>query len=131
MAGYAFDFQGQAFTPDGRTDVPNTDTHNREVEAKEVAWLKTHPERAFLYVKRGHGTDANGDQTDGNVTIWTGIVVGPCWIGPRVKAGFGYHTYRCAITARVFGVLYHGWYFESSGDYCWLKRAKRQLVRRP
>lgn len=34
-----------------------------------------------------------------------------------------------AVTCRIFGVLYHGWYMESSGDYCRLKKAKKQEVR--
>ena len=119
--GYAFNFNGHGvFTPDGRTDeITDTRAHNLAVEQAEIEWLKTHPDKVFLYVKL---TPTNSD-----IHTWLGTSVAThVWIGNRVSSGFGMHTYRRAVTCQIFGVLYHGWYMESSGDYCRLKKAKRQ-----
>jgi hypothetical protein len=61
------------------------------------------------------------------VGTWLGGFQTPAWIGQSHHIGFGGSTRR-PITCRIFGVLYHGWYYESSGSYCRLKRAKRQVA---
>ena len=131
---YAFEFQGKTFTPDGKVDIPDTQAHNAEVEANDLAWLQTHPDNLFLYVK--HPTkqfDGPGNVIPATadcwwkVTTWPGTVVCEhAHVGQRRNMGFGYHSYRRAISATIFGVLYHGWYFESSGSYCRLRKAKVQ-----
>lgn len=119
---YAFEFQQGTFTPDGRNDsITDTDAHNRETERKEIEWLKTSPDKVFLYVR-----DAK-DGAPWAITTWLGTVVGDrAEVGARRYIGFDRWTYRRAVSARIFGVLYHGWYMESSGNYCKLRRAKRQ-----
>lgn len=139
---YAITHNGVAYGPCGKiTDVEgtplnpeDTDAYNKEVEKQELAWLRTHPEKVVLYVK--HPTKVfNGPGMCGpidsdywwKVTTWLGTVVCEhAFVGPRRHIGFGHNTYRRAMTATIYGVLYHGWYFESSGCYCRLKKAKVQ-----
>ncbi len=124
--GYAFDFQGGTFTPDGKIEVPSTEAHNQATEDAEIAYLKTGPQNAYLYVKHPV-THPDGSVGCWKVTTWPGTVIcTAAAVGPRRYIGFGYHTYRRAISANIYGVLYHGWYMESSGDYCRLTKAKRQ-----
>lgn len=136
MSNYAFEHQGKVFTPDGRVEVPlsgeelkaHVKKQNREVEAMEIEWLKTGPEKVMLYVKREEPKD--GFTGMWFVQTWLGTFLAYALIGgPRVvgfQSSFNGQSYRRAITCRVFGTLYHGWYMESSGDYCRLKRAKKQ-----
>lgn len=120
MAGYAFDFQGQPFTPEGKADITDTSAHNAEVERQELEWLKTGPEKVFLYIR---------DTSPFEVTTWLGTVVSThLRIGRRVNVGFGYHTYRRSVDCRIFGRRYVGWYYESSGSYCRLRLSKRQDI---
>src|SRR5271163_2806357 len=103
---YAFEFQGKTFTPDGKADIPDTQAHNKEVEANELAWLQTHPDNLFLYVK--HPTKQfNGPGMCGpiesdywwKITTWLGTVVCQCaHVGQRHNIGFGYHSYRRALS---------------------------------
>lgn len=119
---YGFEYQGKVFGPDGLIEPKPDDTriYNEQLEAKEIAWLKTGPERAFLYVQHTGNIPAF-------ITTWLGTKVAEnAWFGERVYVGFGYNTNRRSVSCRIFGVLYHGWYMESSGNYCRLKKAKRQ-----
>lgn len=138
--GYVFEHEGKQYSPDGKVSVEDTRIHNEQIEAKEIAWLRTGPEKVFLYVKVGELRDpnrlgsrlvdgsmarANGD--DVQIQTWLGTRVST-WevLGPRVYVGFGHNTYRRSVSCKIFGVLYSGWFMESSGSYCRLKRAKRQ-----
>ena len=136
MSQYAFTHESNVFTPDGRIDLrpDQADAYNREQEAHELAALREHPDKAFLYVKlapqrqdMARVTYTNQMTLSGSIQTWTGTVLDPrAWFGPRRYIGFGYHTYRRAVTCTLFGVAYYGWFYESSGDYCRLKRAKRK-----
>lgn len=115
---YAIEFQGNAYTPEGKAPISDTVAYNLAEEAREIEWLKTAPDHVFLYV-------TNGEYPD--VHTWLGQSVSTeVRIGPRAYSGFDRWTYRRAVRCRIFGVLYHGWYMESSGDYCRLRKAKRQ-----
>lgn len=120
---YAIEHQGKAFTPDGRADIANVETNNQRVEREQLAELQAHPERAFLYVK--HSGEFPYWKHTGSITLWTGVVLDPkAWIGDLRRDNFG--GKRAAIDCTIFGVRYTGWYFYSTGDYCRLKKAKRQ-----
>lgn len=126
---YAFEHEGKAYTPDGQASVADVQAHNKALEMKEIDWLKTGPERLFLYVK--HPEDSPTKYWE--VSTWLGTVVsdtGSVGVGARQTVGFQSYvkgrSYRRAISCRIFGVLYHGWYMESSGNYCRLKKAKKQ-----
>jgi hypothetical protein len=132
---YALEFQGSAFTPDGKQPIPDMKAHNQEMEKLEIEWLKTGPDNVFLYVHlpkyvtpfMACGPNTATELERPNIHTLLGTVVSTyCYIGPRRQIGFGRHTYRRGVTARIFGVLYHGWYMESSGDYCRLRKARRQ-----
>ena len=135
---YALEFQGAAFTPEGKQPIPDVKAHNLEVEKQEIEWLKTGPDKVFLYVRMSAKDEVVGrphlpiyveqrGQDSPQITTWLGTPVAThLYIGPRRQMGFGRHTYRRGVTCRIFGVLYHGWYMESSGDYCRLRKAKRQ-----
>lgn len=133
MTGYIFEFQGQQFTPEGKVEMASTTNHNQQQEAQEIEALKAYPEKLFLYVKFPAKTPAWATLANCNrqpevaITTWLGTVVSQrCEIGPRRNVGFGMHTYRRAVDCRIFGVRYVGWYMESSGQYCRLRKAKRQ-----
>lgn len=145
---YAFVHEGKAYGPSGRIeDVEGTPleakdaaTYNKALEANEIEWLKTAPDKVMLYVKVGMLRDpnklgsrltdgsmarANGDEV--SIQTWLGTKVSTHeWLGPKRHIGFGFSTYRRAVSCRIFGVLYHGWFYQSSGDYCRLRKAKVQ-----
>jgi hypothetical protein len=123
---YAFNFKNHGtFTPSGKDDsIQDADAHNRELERAEIEMLKQHPDKLFLYVK--HGTDGYPH----SITTWLGTVVNDFGrqtpvFGNKVHVGFGY-SYRRSVDCVIFGVRYVGWYFESSGSYCRLRKAKNQ-----
>lgn len=133
---YAITHNGVTYGPGGQvTDVEgtplnpeNADAYSKEVEKQELAWLQSHPDKVTLYVK--HPVDVSKGFDPNNwwkVTTWLGTVVCEhAFVGPRKRMGFGDGSYRRAMTAIICGVKYHGWYFESSGQYCRLKKAKKQ-----
>lgn len=113
-----------ALKHDGKAE--DTDAYNRALEEQEIAHIKTGPDRLMLYVRMDV-------EYSYSIITWMGTVLSQgsnVSVGPRVQAGFqSYYkggTYRRAVSCRLFGILYHGWYMESSGDYVRLKRAKRQ-----
>jgi len=136
---YRISHNGKVYGPSGvLVDVQpeDVDTYNRQLEAAELEWLKTGPEKCTLYIQRpdmdctqhiASATERKGNMYYG-VGTWLGTRVGNAWVGCRSHSGFqGYtRSYRRPVTVRIFGTLYHGWWFESSGEYVRLKRAKRQ-----
>jgi hypothetical protein len=125
---YAVSHQGNAFTPEGKANITDVSAHNAEVERKEIEWLKTGPDKVFLYVRTPEPSEsfASYEQWRGQCAIqtWLGTVVSTaCSIGPRRRMGF-WGSYRRHVNASICGHHYHGWYFESSGSYCRLKRCK-------
>lgn len=140
MNNYAFESAGHgAFTPDGKLpDGVNVTEHNKQVEARELEWLKTGPEKVFLYVKaagsnrvrfnrRGRSGERNQSHGPYTVHTWLGTVLDPqARIGSEVFSNLDFWTHKRAITCTIFGVRYFGWFYESSGDYCRLKKAKHQ-----
>lgn len=127
MSNYAVEFQGKAFLPDGKANIPDVSDHNKRTELAEIEWLKTAPPKCFLYVKRPALGATGAENCKTKITTWLGTVVSdPDSVSFSVRRymGFGFNSYRRAITARIFGTLYHGWYLESSGDYCRLRKAK-------
>ena len=49
--GYAIEHEGKAYTTEGLKPIGNVPDHNSQVEQQEIAWLKTAPDKCFLYVK--------------------------------------------------------------------------------
>lgn len=140
---YAITHEGIAYGPDGpivdtdgvRLQAEDTAAYNKALETQELARIKSGPDRLMLYVAHPK-PDKTIFEREGNwrVTTWLGTHVGIAHVTQRYRMGFGYGSYRRAITAKIevlredgstTWVDYHGWYFESSGDYCRLKRAKR------
>lgn len=106
----------------------DVDARNREIEAREIVWLRTGPDRVFLYVKEP--PDRDNDPRAWYIQTWLGTVVSDARaeVGPsRSLPCFGpFPSKRRSIVCRIFGTRYVGWYFESSGDYCRLRKSKRQ-----
>ena len=135
---YTFTHQSDVFTPDGRIDLrpDQVDAFNREQEARELAMLQDHPDKVMLYCKlapqrqdMARFTPTNSMTLSGSILTWSGTVLDQrAWFGPRRYIGFGHRTYRRAVTCTLFGVRYHGWYMESSGDYCRLTKSKGKKV---
>ena len=138
MSQYAFTHESNVFTPDGRVDLrpDQVDAFNRAAEERELAVLQEHPDKATLYCKlapqrqdMARITYTNQMTLSGSIQTWTGTVIDArAWFGPRRYIGFGHHTYRRAVTCTLFDVAYHGWFMESSGDYCRLTRSKGKKV---
>lgn len=130
---YAFAHNSMAYGPDGPIkDVEGTpleakdsDEYNRQVEAQELEHIKTGPDRLMIYIVK-----PKDDCIYWSARTWLETFLGNCWLGPRQIMGFQSRyiggSYRRAVTVRIFGTLYHGWYFESSGSYARLKKAKKQ-----
>ena len=137
MSQYAFTHESSVFTPDGRVDIrpEQVDAYNREQEARDLAALQDHPDKAFLYVKlapqrqdMARVTYTNQMTLSGSIQTWAGTVIDArTWFGPRRYIGYN-GAYRRAVTCTLFGVAYHGWFMESSGDYCRLTRSKGKKV---
>lgn len=142
MSGYTFDLQGRAYSPDGsRAESADTGTEarNKQTEQDEIAWLKTGPDKVFLYVKMPDSYEeepyakrmamcafAMGGIHSPNITTWLGTSVATdVWVGRSQRIGFGGATRR-AVTCLIYGIRYNGWYFESSGSYCRLRKAKER-----
>lgn len=188
---YAIVHDNIAYGPNGQIkDVEGTpleakdaDAYNKEVERQEIDWLKTAPDKVFLYVRMpeahyeieydhngvyvGHieqnhfktkqdcekeiesrinagklkRYDSRGfnvryfasrvqPMTGTKVHSWLGGFETPCHVGSRQVMGFQGHyrggSYRRSVECRIFGVRYVGWFMESSGDYCRLRKAKVQ-----
>lgn len=136
--GYRFTFQGAAYEPHGKIDrhpLDDSDRHNREIEAREIEWLKAAPDHVVLYMKTP--PDPQNDPRAWYVTTWLGTIVSSyldgqgfarALVGPsRSFPCFGpFPSKRRSVDCRIFGVRYVGWYYESSGDYCRLRKSKRQ-----
>jgi len=136
--------EGKVFSPDGvvpTVSPDEVDRVNQAMDANELAWIKTGPRNLFLYVKPPkEGASVYEREGNWRVTTWLGSHVGIARVTERYRMGFQGHfrggSYRRAITAKVQvwkgGIVggelewadYHGWYMESSGDYCRLKRSK-------
>lgn len=134
---YAFGHQDKVFTPDGTLDIKPADVaeYNRKAEAAELRWLETGPDRVFLYVEGvsarslAFGSVWTGH---GSITTFLGTVLDDAaQFGPvRKFPCFGpFPSKRRAVRCRIFGRRYHGWYYESSGDYCRLTRTKDRKTR--
>lgn len=124
---YAFEHQGKAYTPDGeiiKALIRSTE-HNLEVERKELEGLRTAPDKVFLYATIASDISPIRYFILASVHTWLGTSLDAgAKLGPRRHIGFGRHTYRRHVTCRIFGTLYHGWFMESSGSYCRLRKAK-------
>ena len=135
---YAITHNGKAYGPNGLiTDTEGTPLlaehtadYNRQLEEQEMAHIKTGPDNLFLYARITEiGSPSYFSSSRGTISTWPGTALDPnANFGPKRNFPcFGpFPSVRRAVTCRIYGVLYHGWYFESSGDYCRLKRSKRQ-----
>lgn len=123
MSDYAFVHEGKAYTPNQTAvDAATADERNKALEASELEWLRTGPDRLFLYV-------GYADKRPATIQTWLGTVVSTSALfGPVSRfACFGpFPSERQSIDCRIFGVRYVGWYFKSSGQYCRLRKSKVQ-----
>lgn len=123
---YIFEHEGKQYSPDGIVSVPDMTLANKQTELDEIERLKMHPERLFLYVS--HARDIlRSAPAECQITTWLGTVLDArAHMGPsREFPCFGpFSSRRRAVRCVLFGVAYHGWYMESSGNYVRLKRSK-------
>lgn len=90
----------------------------------EIEWLRTAPANVFLYV-----TTRTSDLHLWHVTTWLGTdIATEVLIGGKCHTGgiAGRNSFKRSVDCRIFGVRYVGWFYESAGDYCRLRKAKRQ-----
>jgi bacteriorhodopsin len=137
MSDYGFTHEGKVFTPNGMTGInpEENDARNAEAQSAEIAWLKTGPDKVFLYVwlpKEYHTRTYNDRYNSCPLAIvqtWLGTAVTEAFrIGRSVPVGgiAGRYAHKRSVDCRIFGTRYVGWYYESSGNYCRLKKAKVQ-----
>lgn len=133
MSGYGFNHEGRTFTADADTPVVSTqaetDARNRETEQQELTWLQTAPEKVFLYVSERQPNDTSIWYGRWRIGTWLGTPLDEhALIGRKVAVGgiAGPHAHKRSVECRIYGTRYVGWYYESAGDYCRLRKAKRQ-----
>lgn len=130
---------GKVYSPDGAVEgikVEDVPEFNRNIEEIYIESLKLHPASVFAYVKlpddyqpvsRTRDYTFAVGQNRAKITSGAGTSIATdVYIGRVSRTGFGWDTYRRPVTCRIFGARYHGWYMESSGDYCRLKKSKIQ-----
>lgn len=131
---YGFAHDGTVYGPSGKLPISpaEVDSYNRDLESQELAHiLSGQASHLFLYVHYVPTTWTKEmwpsviSPARWELRTWLGTpVVANCLVGLRKPGGFG--SYRRHVRARIGGTLYHGWYCESSGDYCRLRKAKSQ-----
>ena len=128
MSQYAFTHESSVFTPDGRINIApdQIDAFNREQEARELAALQEHPDKATLYCKlapqrqdMARITYTNQMTLSGSIQTWTGTVIDArAWFGPRRYIGYN-GAYRRAVTCTLFGAADHAFkQIEHAIDTC-------------
>ena len=94
---------------------------NEERSAVEVyEFMRDKPVKYFAYVNTNERQPGLGQ-----VTTWTGDLLGACSFGREYRDKFG--GKRVPITVHgINGLTYHGTYFKSAGDYCRLKASVKR-----
>jgi len=89
---------------------------NEERSAIEVyEFVHDPPVKYFLYI----------DEPSRSATTWMGDVLGRVSFGQSYRSAFGDTRVPIWVDA-INGLLYHGTYFKSAGDYARIKLAKQQ-----
>ena len=81
MSDYAFVHNGKAFTPNQtEVEASQAEQHNAQVEAAELAYWQTRPDRMLAYYKLNTGDGPrpylNSFRSTGTVSTWTGKPLG-------------------------------------------------------
>lgn len=110
----------------------SVDAKNRESSRNEVAaWLADKPQQYFAYVKERENTERMGCGSipnlyiRGELTTWMGDKLGFVYGGIPYRDSFGAERVSIDVVG-TNGVLYHGTYYRSSGNYCRIKAYKNQ-----
>ena len=112
-----------ALTPEQQAAYPRPS--NEECSALEVyEFNRDKPARYFAYVKLDRESLPKAVQSC-TITTWTGDVLGRGSVGPRTYDNFGGYRRHLSFYG-TNGVYYHGWHYESSGDYCRFRAHKYQ-----
>jgi hypothetical protein len=134
MPDYAIVHNGRAFTPNQTAlDANEADAHNKRIEAAELAFLATKPERFSAYVGKklgdAMGCDKFSDQSRRELNTWTGFKIGTCFLSSswRVNSFMGDRMFQ--IYAIVNGVDYTGRGF-GEGMLCNFRRCKSACAKR-
>lgn len=92
---------------------------NEEVSLIEVyQFINDPPEKYFAYVKGYRGYCSVGE-----LVTWTGDKLGTVTFGVKYRDNFGGIRVPIRVQA-INGRVYHGTYFESSGDYARIRVCK-------
>lgn len=114
MSGYIFVFDGHgSFDPDGRVDADKLEAEkrNRELEAAELAFWQTKPERFAGY------------DSDKGITTWLGTVIGHVVSSSTYRNNFGVRI-RCVTVRGTNGATYHGRYGYDWSQLVRLRKAR-------
>jgi hypothetical protein len=113
MKGYAFAFNGQAFTPEGKAEIPDPDAHNRALEASELEHWATCPDRFHCYVTTGRPT----------VSTWLGAPLGNIIRSTSYRNNLGAAIRHVTIRG-TNGACYHGSFGPDWSQFCRIRKMK-------
>ncbi len=111
MTGYAIRLQGQTYTPNGQTDISDTDAHNQAIASAELAEWAKQPDRFAIYV------------TAKLATTWLGTRLGTISIANTYTNNLGARI-TCIRVRGTNGATYHGRYGADWSQLCRIRRCR-------
>jgi len=126
MSGYAFEFHGATFTPDGKADIANAADHNAKVESAELAIWAQAPDRHAVYIVRHEAPSiGNGPRVFYAAETWLGTRLDVP--GTLTRRAFRTNISRKMVAVRFKGTngsIYHGRYGADWSQLCRARKAK-------
>ena len=116
MSGYAIEFKGNVFTPNGRADIADTQAHNAAIERQELQAWAAKPDHWVVYVTDAGNTDI--------VTTWLGTKLGDIYWSRTYRGGFGGTRMRAIQFRGTNGESYHGRFGYDWGELCRVRKMK-------
>lgn len=109
MTGYAFVFQGETFTPDGRADVADVDAHNKAIEQAELAHWAGRPDRfAPAYYHFGEGINGTELAIRRPARYFSNDCYVSTWLGARIGRIVAARVYRHNFGSRMVAIRVKG-----------------------
>lgn len=100
-------------------------TNDEKAKVEVYEFMTDKPDKYFAYVQENHSK--NNIPT--NITTWMGDNLGRIYSGSPYWSNFG--DKRIPITVHAInGLIYHGTYYQSAGDYCRIrvKKIKGKMI---
>lgn len=112
---YAFEHKGKAFTPDGVKPIADIETHNKTLEANELAHWETKPSAWQVYI-----TEKDGRR------------LAATWLGTRLGDVVEHRSFRTNVSRNMVsvriratnGAVYYGRYGADWSQLCRVRKVK-------